>query len=491
MFLHPTPTIEARTLIGGRLVEPDGSRLYDNVDPATEEPIGVVSDTSAEQVDEAICAARRSFDESIWSTDPSFRYRCLLQLHTALSCAREELRNTLIAETGCPVSITRTQQIDPAIDDVYRKQLGFITSYEYDKDMGTRLDQFGRTSRRFVTREPFGVVAVITPYNYPLLVNLQKLAPILGAGNTVVLKPSPDTPYSATLLGRLIAEETDIPDGVVNIVTPLDVAVAQALATDNRVDVVHFTGSVANGSRIAAVAATTVKKVLLELGGKSAQIVLDDADFDAVLPTAPLGVCNHAGQGCSTYTRLLLPRSRYDEGLEIVHRAMAGSKVGDPWDPSVAQGPVINERSRQRIVGYIQAGLEDGCRLVMGGNAMDRPGFYIEPTLFADVDPDARIAREEIFGPVFCVIPYEDEADAIRIANDSPYGLSAAVNSGSLDRAMSVARRLRVGTVSVNSGNWQGADVPFGGYKQSGSGRECGIAGFEEVLETKTVAIPA
>jgi len=308
----------------------------------------------------------------------------------------------------------------------------------------------------------------------------------------VVLKPAPDTPWSATFLGRLIAEETDIPAGVVNVVASSDHLVGEALTTDTRVDMITFTGSTATGRRIMAKASETVKKVFLELGGKSANIVLDDADLSASVPISAMGVCTHAGQGCAITTRLLVHRSRYDEAVEMAAATMAAVSYGDPWDAANFQGPLISDRQRQRVLGYIETGKAEGARLVCGGGVPAHlpKGYYVEPTLFADVNPRATIAQEEIFGPVLVVCSFEDDDDAVRIANDSIYGLSGAVTSASEDRALAVARRVRAGTLMVNGGMYNAPDVPFGGFRQSGLGRENGVEGFEEYLEVKAMGLP-
>jgi aldehyde dehydrogenase (NAD+) len=274
-------------------------------------------------------------------------------------------------------------------------------------------------------------------------------------------------------------------------VTTSDNAVAERLVTDPRVDLISFTGSTAVGRHIAAVGAPTMKRFFLELGGKSAHIVLDDADLAATVPGAAF-VCVHAGQGCAMLTRLLVPRPRYDEAIELLTAGFAGVTVGDPTDPGVLQGPQINERQRARVLGYIEKGIDEGARVVVGGGRpADLPkGWYVEPTLFADVTNDMTIAREEIFGPVLVVIPFDDDDDAVRIANDSEYGLSGMVSSASEERAIAVARRIRAGTVGVNGGVFYGADAPFGGYKASGYGRQNGVEGFEQYLETKTLSGP-
>ncbi len=342
-------------------------------------------------------------------------------------------------------------------------------------------------------REPIGVVGAITPWNFPFMLNLSKIVPALAAGNSVILKPAPDTPWSATHIGKVAAEYTDIPAGVFNVVTSGDPAtVGEMLTADPRVDMISFTGSTVVGKRIMAGGAETLKRVFLELGGKSANIILDDADLEAQCGSGAM-VCMHGGQGCAITTRMLLPRSRYDEGVELLKAAFESWSYGDPMDAANLQGPLINARQRERVLGYIEQGKSEGARLLVGGGrpAHLEKGYYVEPTLFVDVDPDSTIAQEEIFGPVLVVIPYDDDDDAVRIANNSRYGLSGAVSGADLDRAYAIAKRLRTGTVAVNGGQWFGPDSPFGGYKQSGLGREHGVAGFEEYLQTKTVGLPA
>jgi aldehyde dehydrogenase (NAD+) len=354
----------------------------------------------------------------------------------------------------------------------------------------------GISSRRTVRREAVGVVAAITPWNFPNQINLAKVGPALAAGNTVILKPAPDTPWLAAELGRLAAEHTDLPPGVFNVVTPRDNRVAAMLAEDPRVDLVSFTGSTATGRAIMAAAAPSLKKVFLELGGKSAAIVLDDADVASAASMAAFSVAVHAGQGCALTTRLLVPRESYDAAVEAAAATMSSLGAGDPADAGTICGPVISAVQRDRILGYLALAEEEGGRIVTGGAVAVQDGdlaggFWIQPTVVAGLDNTARVAREEIFGPVLTVIPHDGDDDAVRIANDSPYGLSGSVESGSLERAKSVAARIRTGTIGVNGGQWFGPDAPFGGYKQSGLGREMGVEGFEEYLETKLIAEPA
>jgi aldehyde dehydrogenase (NAD+) len=481
---------EARLLIDGKLVEASSGATFDNIDPATEEVIGVTADGTTADMAEAIAAARRSFDETSWATDHAFRRRCLEQLHGALKKHQEELRHIVVAEVGSPLMLTYIMMVDGPIDDL-AYWAAQPDRYEYEHWLPER-EVFGQPQRRLIRKEPIGVVGAITPWNFPLYLNLAKLGPALAAGNTVVLKPAPDTPWSATYLGRLIAEETDIPAGVVNVVASSDHLVGEVLTTDARVDMITFTGSTATGRRIMAKASDTVKKVFLELGGKSANIVLEDADLASSVPISAMGVCTHSGQGCAITTRLLVHRSHYDEAVEMAAAGMEAVTYGDPWDAGNFQGPLISKIQRDRVLGYIEKGKAEGARLVRGGGipAHLPKGYFVEPTLFADVHPKATIAQEEIFGPVLVVIPFEDDDDAVRIANDSIYGLSGAVTSASEERALSVARRIRAGTLMVNGGLYNAPDVPFGGYRQSGLGRENGTEGFEEYLETKAMGLP-
>jgi len=482
---------EERMLIDGDLVPSSTGAVFETVNPATEEVLGVVADASAEDAERALAAARRAFDETSWGTDLSVRVRGLRQLQAAMQRHAEELRAMTIAETGSPLFMTRSAQLDEPVAG-----LGWVAdlaeSYAWTTDLG-RAEPLGMAAQRWLVREPAGVVAAITPWNVPHQINLAKLGPALAAGNTVVLKPAPDTPWCATVLGRLIAEETDIPAGVVNIVSSSDPAFGARFVADPRVDQVTFTGSTATGRTVMAEAAPTLKRVFLELGGKSAFVVLDDAEMRGACGIAAFTVCTHAGQGCAITTRLVVPRRRFDEAVQATAKALAKLPAGDPTDEGTICGPLINARQRDRVERYIAMARDGGGEIVVGGGRpADQPrGFFVEPTLVVGIGNDAPVAREEIFGPVLVVLPHDGDDDAVAIANDSPYGLSASVFSADRDRAMAAAGRLRTGTVGVNGGIWYSPDVPFGGYKQSGIGREMGVAGFEEYLETKVVAEPA
>ena len=488
---QPTVHPEHRMLVDGKLVDAEGGATFANVNPATEEVIGEVADASAADMQRAIDAARRAFDETDWSTNRALRKRCLEQLQDALEREREELREQLILEVGCPRQTTYGPQVDWPLEGHIRYPAKLIDEFPWEVEMSDGVGHQGEPNRRRVWKEATGVVGAIVPWNYPVEVTLGKIAQALATGNTVVLKPAPDTPWNATLLGRLVAEGTDFPPGVFNVVTSADHLVGEELTISPKVDLISFTGSTATGKRIMEKGAATLKRVFLELGGKSATIVLDDADLDTAILSG-MGVCYHAGQACATGTRLLVPRPRYDEAAEKLTSYFSMVPYGDPQSPDVIMGPVISEKQRDRILGYIEKGKAEGARLAIGGG---RPahlpkGWFVEPTLFVGVDNSMTIAREEIFGPVLCLIPHDGDDDAVRIANDSHYGLAGNV-IGSLDRAIAVARKIRGGMMSVNGGAAHGTDMPFGGYKQSGIGRQNGLMGFDQYLETKAIAWPA
>jgi aldehyde dehydrogenase (NAD+) len=483
---------EERMLVDGELIGSDSGRTFDNVNPATEEVLGQVADASPAEMGRAIDAARRAFDETTWSTDRDLRTRCLTQLQDALEKEQEELREELILEVGCPRMTTHANQLDIPLGAALRYPTKLIGEFAWRTDLPEVVDRRGTANTRQVWKEPVGVVGAIVPWNFPVEVTLNKLGQALATGNTVILKPAPDTPWNATRLGRLVAEQTDFPPGVLNVVTSSDHLVGEELTLSPKVDLISFTGSTAVGKRIMEKGGATLKRVFLELGGKSATIVLDDADFTASVPSG-IAVCFHAGQGCAIQTRMLLPRSRYEEGVEILKATLSSVAYGDPQRPDVLMGPVISATQRARVLSYIDKGVAEGATLALGGGRpADYPeGWYVEPTLFTDVDNSMTIAQEEIFGPVLVAIPFEDDDDAVRIANDSVYGLSGGVFSGSLERSLRVAERVRTGTFAVNGGMPIGqADIPFGGYKHSGIGRQNGLAGFDQYLETKSVAWP-
>src|SRR6476619_7026449 len=430
---------QSQLLIDGKLVAGAGG-TFQTINPATEEVLGVAADATVDDMGQAIEAARRAFDDSDWSTNTELRVRCVRQLQDVLTKHVEKLRELTIAEVGAPRMLTSAAQLEGPVAD-----LSFCAdtaeSYVWTTDFGIA-QPMGIKTRRTVVREAAGVVGAITPWNFPNQINLAKIGPALAAGNTVVLKPAPDTPWCAAVLGELILEHTDIPPGVVNIITSSDHGVGALLSKDPRVDMVSFTASM------------------------------------------------HAGQGCAITTRLVVPRARYDEAVDAAAATMGGLKPGDPTDADTICGPLISAKQRDRVQGYLDSAIAAGGTFAAGGGRpADRDtGFFIEPIVIAGLDNNAKVAREEIFGPVLTVIAHDGDDDAVRIANDSPYGLSGTVFSPDEERAAGIAARLRVGTVNVNGGVWYSADMPFGGYKQSGIGREMGLAGFEEYLETKAIA---
>jgi len=476
-------------LIDGKLVGPSDGTTYPILNPATGAEIGQAPDGSAADVEGAIAAARRAFDETDWSTNVELRVRCLRQLHQALVDHADDFRLLTRAEVGMPDFMMGAAGFDVPVDGL-KWVTDLAETYAFESDLGVA-SPMGIASRRRVRREPIGVVAAITPWNVPTQINLAKVGPALAAGCTVVLKPAPDTPWVACELGRLAAEHTDIPAGVLNVVTPRSNDVASVLSTDERVDMVSFTGSTGVGKAIMAAAAPSLKRVFLELGGKSAAIALDDADVGAVAGATAFAACIHAGQGCAITTRLVVPREKYDEAVQVAAATMESIGAKDPSDPGAICGPVISALQRDRVEAYLRLAIEEGGTFATGGAVIEQDGYWIQPTVIAGLDNSSRLAQEEIFGPVLVVIAHDGDDDAVRIANDSAYGLSGSVDSGSLERATAVAARIRTGTLAVNGGVWFSPDAPFGGYKHSGIGREMGVAGFEEYLETKTLAFPA
>lgn len=443
---------------------------FATVNPATEETLGVAADADAGDMDRAIEAARRAFDDTDWSRNTELRVRCVRQLRDAMREHIEELRALTISEVGAPRMLTAAAQLEGPVNDL-AFSADTAESYSWKQDLGAAAPM-GIPTRRTVVREAVGVVGAITPWNFPHQINLAKLGPALAAGNTVVLKPAPDTPWCAAVLGELIADCTDIPPGVVNIVTSSEHGLGALLAKDPRVDMVSFTGSTATGRSVMADGAATIKRMFLELGGKSAFIVLDDADLAAASSVSAFTASMHAGQGCAITTRLVVPRARYDEAVAIAAGTMSSIRPGDPDDARTVCGPLISQRQRDRVQGYLDLAIAEGGTFACGGGrpAGRQVGYFIEPTVIAGLTNDARPAREEIFGPVLTVLAHDGDDDAVRIANDSPYGLSGIVYGGDPQRAADVAARLRVGTVNVNGGVWYCADAPFGDTSNPGSG---------------------
>ncbi|MFV8170480.1 MULTISPECIES: aldehyde dehydrogenase family protein [Mycolicibacterium] len=481
---------EARLLINGELREAATGQTADNLNPATEEVLGVTADAGAEDMDEAIAAARHAFDTTDWSTNRALRQRCLIQLHEALQEEKEDIRAELIAEVGATVGMTYIAQLEWPLADAIRYPAELISSFQWER-MLAQDAKMGVPYNRVVVKEPMGVVGAITPWNFPFEIISNKIGQVLATGNTMVLKPAIETPWSALRWGRIIAEKTDIPAGVVNIVTTSDNGIAQRLVTDPRVDMISFTGSTAVGQLIQRLSGDTMKRNMLELGGKSAYLILDDADMNMALPGC-IGALMHSGQGCALATRMLVPRSHYDQAVEVATATFGALAVGDPADPNTFCGPLVSAKQRDRVLNYVEIAKAEGGRVTVGGGVPEglARGFFVAPTVVADVAPDHTIFQEEVFGPVLSITPYDGGDDgAVEMANNSKYGLAGGI-MGSNERAMAVARRIRTGSLMINSGMYYGADAPFGGYKMSGIGRQNGIEGFEQHLQTKTIGYP-
>jgi aldehyde dehydrogenase (NAD+) len=482
---------EERLLIDGELTEAEGGRTYETESPSTEQVLGVAAAATVGDVRRAIAAARRAFDTTDWSRDVKLRQRCLHQLHDALVANKDKVADILVHEAGAPRSIIDGAQL-AGPTAVVKWHADLLDSYEFSEDLGN-IEAYGSQHHRSVEKEAAGVVAGITAYNYPIQLALAKLAPALAAGCTVVVKGAPQTPWSTLALGSLIAEHTDIPAGVVNVITSSDNEVGAELTRHPDVDVVSFTGSTPVGRTIMNAASATVKRVFLELGGKSAFVLLDDGDPNLAAMICSYAVTSHSGQGCAITSRFVVPRDRYDDVVDLTRTFLSGVNYGDPNDPAVMMGPLISAPQREKVGSYVDQALNDGAKAVIGGRVPDHlpKGYYYEPTLLVGVDENAPVAQDELFGPVLVVLPHDGDDDAVRIANNSIYGLSGMVVGADHQRALSVARRIRAGTMSVNGGLWYAPDAPFGGYKQSGVGREMGAAGLDEFLERKTLAEPA
>jgi aldehyde dehydrogenase (NAD+) len=476
-----------RLYVDGKWVEATGEREIEVLNPATEEVIARVPEGSPADVEAAIVAARRAFDEGPWPRmAPQERGRHLSRLADALQARKDEFVDILAREAGVARVFGAAIQFQIPLDHLQDMADRVLSSYPFLTAMPPTIG--ANVGQGVVVREPTGVVSAITPFNYPFYVNIQKMSPSLAAGNTLVLKPSPYTPLTALKIAEVV-EEVDLPRGVVNVVT-CGVDGAQVMTTHPAVDIVTFTGSEAVGAQISAQAAPGIKRVLLELGGKSANIICDDATLDRAIPYAVLLFTRHSGQGCGAMPRIVVQRSIHDEVVERLVDRMAKLKIGDPNDADTDMGPVIRDTQRARIERYVALGREEGAKVVFGGGrpaGFDR-GFWVEPTLFVDAKSSMRICQEEIFGPVGAVIPFDTDDEAVAIANDSRYGLSGAVWSADTKRAYAMALRLESGGVYVNGGGGGSNPYgPFGGYKKSGFGREYGVAGLEEYLETKSI----
>lgn len=462
--------------IDGAWVEPSTRETLDVVNPATEEVIGAIAMGGQADADAAVAAAGGAF-ESFSATSREERLALLDRICEGYATRSAELAATVSAEMGAPMSLAAQAQVPAGLAHL-RTMRKILADFEFETDLGTSL----------LVREPVGVCAFITPWNWPLNQIACKVAPALAAGCTMVLKPSEVAPLNALLFAEVL-HDAGVPAGVFNLVNGEGPVVGAALSSHPGVDMVSFTGSTRAGVEVARNAAPTVKRVAQELGGKSANIILDDADLGRAVSRGMFAVCNNTGQSCNAPTRMLVPHSRMDEAAEIAAAAAGKVVVGDPAAEGTGIGPAVSEVQFDKIQRLIEAGVEEGARLATGGpgrpEGMER-GYYVRPTVFSHVDNEMIVAREEIFGPVLVLIGYEDDDDAVRIANDTPYGLAGYVSAGDPERGRAVARRIRSGQVNLN-GARPDFRVPFGGYKQSGNGREWGRHGLEEFLEVKAI----
>ncbi len=464
--------------IGGQWVAPVGTGRLEVTNSLTEEVIATIPEGTAEDADRAVQAAAAAF--AGWAATPvTERARLLRAIQAGMKARADELARTIAAEVGMPLGLATKVQVGmpTAVMGSFAR---IAEETPWEAEVGNSL----------IVREPVGVVGCITPWNYPLHQIVAKIAPALAAGCTVVLKPSEVAPLNAFILAEII-DEAGLPAGVFNLVTGVGPVVGEAIAAHPAVDMVSFTGSTRAGRRVGELASQTVKRVALELGGKSANVILDDADLAKAVRAGVSNCYFNSGQTCSAQTRMLVPRSRYDEAVSLAAAAAESFTVGDALEGVAKLGPLVSATQRDRVRAYIAKGIAQGARLVTGGaeppDGLDR-GYFVRPTVFADVTNDMTIAQEEIFGPVLSIIPYDDEDDAVRIANDTLYGLSGGVWSGDPERAKRVARRLRTGQVAINGGQFN-ILAPFGGYKQSGHGRELGTFGLDEFLEIKSLQL--
>jgi acyl-CoA reductase-like NAD-dependent aldehyde dehydrogenase len=470
--------VRDRIFIGGEWVKPQGAKPIEVINPTTEEVMGTVPACSPEDADHAVSAAREAF--ASWSRTPrEERAGYLSAIAAGLGERSEEIAATITQELGMPLKLSQMIQVGLPTGQ-FAAMPGLMEEVAWEEEIGN--------SR--VLREAVGVVGAITPWNYPLNQIAAKVAPALAAGCTVVLKPSEVTPLNAFLLAEVI-EAAGLPAGVFNLVTGTGPVVGEAIAVHPGVDMVSFTGSTGAGKRVSELASATVKPVAMELGGKSPNVILDDADLARAIPDGVAKCFLNSGQTCSALTRMLVPRKKLAEAEEIAAATAAAFTPGDPFDGETRLGPLVSDVQRQRVRGYIEAGQAEGAKLVTGGaeapDGLDR-GYFVRPTVFSEVAPEMKIAQEEIFGPVLAIQPYDGEEQAVRIANDSAYGLAGGVWSGDQERAIAVAKRIRSGQIEINGGAFNPL-APFGGYGQSGHGRENGRYGLEELLQVKSLQL--
>ncbi len=477
-----TQVADVKTLdklfIGGKWVDSTGSKMIDVINATTEAVMGRVPEGTPEDVDKAVAAAKAAFET--WSqTTKEERAKYLQAIAAQLAMRQDDIATTISGEVGMPIKLSKMIQAGLPLM-TFSSMPAILASTDFEEEVGSSL----------VVKEAVGVVGCITPWNYPLHQIAAKVAPALAAGCTVVLKPSAVAPLNAFILAEAI-EAAGLPAGVFNLVSGRGSVVGEAIVSHEDVDMISFTGSTRAGKRIGELASQDIKRVALELGGKSPNVILDDADLERAVTDGVAKCFLNSGQTCSALTRMIVPRSRLADAEKIAAKAAETFTVGDPFSDETRLGPLVSETQREQVRGYIKKGVDEGAKLVTGGAEAPEgtgSGYYVKPTVFSEVTTEMTIAQEEIFGPVLSIIPYDDEEDAIRIANDTIYGLAGGVWSGDKERAQRVARRIRTGQVEINGGAFN-VMAPFGGYKHSGHGRELGKFGLEEFLETKSLQL--
>jgi acyl-CoA reductase-like NAD-dependent aldehyde dehydrogenase len=483
---YPLDRIETRLLLGGLQEASDGGVIV-NVDPVSGSAVGSAADATPEDAVRAVALARAALEATPWSSDVALRARCLGQLVDGLRRHADELRTALVTDIGCPVRMTYADQMAYAVDKL-AYYVDLVGGFPFAESLPD-LVHGASVTRRSLHRVPLGVVVAISPWNLPLELMLAKVGGALAGGNALIVKPSPLAPWTATTLARVIAEETDLPRGIVSILPSGRLDTVEALTTSRGVDAVAFTGSTQTGVRVMEAASATIKRVCLELGGKSPSVFLPDAPLEDVLPFAAGMSMFNSGQSCIMPSRFLVPAERFDECLDLASAGLAAVSVGDPWSPDTFMGPLISAERRDAVLGVVERAVDGGARVVTGGDALPGPGYFMAPTLLADLEGTTAASREEIFGPVLTMTPYRSVDEARERANDTDFGLAGYVWSADPEAAVAFGAGIRAGMIGVNGGQFTAADMPFGGMRSSGVGREWGRAGLEEFLDWQSRSV--